>query len=95
MKVTIEIDITPEYVMANAASAYWYNDKNSLTGRKGKQWPQLTETKLCFGIRTLLAWPQVRSEIVGRLMADGGRFANGDDLDTLLQLSLFGKVIYG
>lgn len=98
MKITIELPkhLTPDYVMAHAHAGYWYRlGEGYIEGRtKMGKWPKLTAARLAAGCRALVS-ERVGlhdSNVVGRVLT--GR-ADGADLDVLLQLSLFGKVIYG
>lgn len=88
------IPLTPRYVLTYAHSGYWYSDKESRTGRNERgYWPALTNARMAAGVR-LLVCPSSRRDpaMVGRILTG---WADGQDLDVLLQLSLFGEVVYG
>ncbi len=93
MKVTIETALTPDYVMAHAHSGYWYRDGALSEHERAAwpgAWPKLTKARLAAGFRLL---PTINNvELIGRIVRGE---PDGEDLDVLLQLALFGKVVYG
>lgn len=92
------LPLTPRYVLTYAHSGYWYSDKESRTGRnKRGRWPALTNARMAAGVQLLVCPSSQRiaprdPAMVGRILTG---WADGQDLDVLLQLSLFGGVVYG
>lgn len=107
MKISFFSALTPQYVMSNAHSRYWYaaDDKCDMAPehvqylRPGKHnaWPKLTEKKLRAGVAAMAQWATAKqsghaADMLGRVLSQQ---ADGNDLDVLLQFSLFGSIIYG
>lgn len=89
-RAVMMVDIVPSYVAHNADSAYWYNDPGCTTGRVRGVWPRLTKARLAEGLSRLPGL--LDAALVGRIVQG---LPDASDCDVLLQLSLFGKVIYG
>lgn len=90
-RAVMMIELTPGYVMGCAHSGYWYREDSYKEGRVRGRWPQLTKARLAAGLALLPKQSQL-ADTVGRIVTGN---ADGADLDVLLQLSLFGRLIYG
>ena len=66
-------------------------DENDYAPMYVNKWPELTEDRLAAGV-VLLVSRKSDERIIGRIMSG---YADGNDLDVLLQLALFGEVVYG
>jgi hypothetical protein len=90
-KAVLWIELTPGAVLNQAHSGYWYNEPEYKEGRVRGVWPRLTKARLATGLALLPKQTQL-SDSVGRIVTGQG---DGSDMDCLLQLSLFGRLIYG
>jgi hypothetical protein len=93
MKTTraiIDIPLTPDYVLNNAHARYWWHMDKDERAREDKGSRRMTLAKLKRGL-TLL--PTLKNDaMVGRIVTGE---PDGEDLDVLLQLSMFGELLYG